>query len=786
MTFAHEECRSVRTTLLLAALLSWGCASAYKQGLSAGKRGDWDGAVAKLSKASQKDPDNIKCRIALENARMQASRAHYREAKKHLAAEALEQAAAELEIAGNFDPGNLSAVEDLRLLRGRIRKRDEEKQRLSEFDQVRARAQALRVPAPMLAPRSPVPISMKYDAESLEKVLVSLGRLAGVNVIFDEQFRDKRVNFSVTGVSFEEALEQLTFVNRLFYKVVDQNTLILVPESQQKRRQYDDNFVQTFYLQNADANETMALLTKIVGIQKVASNQTLGAITIVATADQLAFAQKVIEANDKAKGEVLVKVEILEVNRSQLKRWGLELSNYEGSLTFSPTGAANEVASGATTVRAQLLSSLNLADFIVSLPSTLTARLLHTDSSVRILAAPTLRAAEGKKTELKIGTEVPVPVTTFTATQAGTSTFAPATSFNYRTIGITLSLTPKVSASGEIAMELVTEFSSIGDDRNVGTGQNPIIVPTFLTRNVNGTLRLRDGETTMLGGLLSTRESDSIRGALGTLNVPLLGKLFSSRQRANDNQEILISITPTIVRAPKVTEEDLKTLNVGSTDLVRVLQARSPLFGLGEEPSPSPSPTPTPSAAPTPGAAPAARPTPAPAGGPGAMPSPVPSTRPAPTAAPTPSPTPGPQARPTPAAPETAGGVIRPPQLSLRVGENGAIDVVVMGASDLIAVDLAIAFDPKLLEAVEASPGPLLTLGGVSIGAERNFEAGRVRVRFTRPSPTSGAGAVASLKFKALRAGDGTLQVQALTLITASGPTRQVAVAPSRVAVTAP
>ena len=738
------------TALASIALLSWGCASAYKQGLNAGKRGDWDSAVAKLSKASEKDPDNVKYRIALENARVGASQVHYREAKKHLAAEALEQAAQELEIASKFDPGNLSAAEDLRLLRERVRKREEEKQRLSDFDALRARAQALRVPAPMLAPRSPVPITMKYDDTSLEKVLASLGRLAGVNIVFDEGYRDKRVSFNVVGVTFEEALEQLSFVNRLFYKVIDQNTLIVVPESAQKRRQYDDNFVQTFYLQNADANETMALLTKLVGIQKVASNPSLGAITIVGTLDQLAFAQKVIDANDKAKGEVLVKVEILEVNRSQLKRWGIELTNYEGALTFSPTGAANEVASGATTVRAQLLSSLNLADFIVSLPSTLTARLLQTDSSVKLLAAPTLRAAEGKRTSLRIGTEVPIPVTTFTATQAGTSTFAPATSFNYRNVGITLELTPKVGASGEIALELVAEFSTIGDDRNVGTGQNPIVVPTFLTRKLDGTLRLRDGETTMLGGLLSTREAESIRGALGIQSIPLLGKLLSPRQKQSDNQEILVSITPSIVRAPKVTEEDLKTLNVGSTDLVRVPRARPPLFGTGEEPPAPPSPSPPPQAQVTPAA---------------------------PAAAATAS---------TPATPETVSGVIRPGLLSLRAGENGAVDIVVLGASDLVAADIALGFDPALLEAVDAAPGSLLTLGEVSIGAERNFEAGRLRVRFTRPSPTSGAGAVVSLKFKALRPGEGTLQVQALTLIGASGATRSVAVAPSRVVIAAP
>lgn len=829
------EIRARRLPLAALVLLvvSTGCASLYRQGVKAGKKGEWDLAVAKFTKATEKDPDDIPLRIALENARVEASRVHYKEAQKHLAADELEKAAAELEIAARYDPANLSAVEDLRLTREKVQRRQEEKRRLSEFDSLRTRAQATRVPAPVLSPRSPVPITIKYDDTSLEKVFGSLAKLTGVNIVFDEGYRDKRVNFNVVGVTFEEALGQLTFVNRLFYKVIDQNTLIIVPESAQKRRQYDDNYVQTFYLQNADANETVALLTKIVGIQKVGANQALGAITVVGTPDQLAFASKVIESNDKAKGEVVIEVAAMEVNRTTLKRFGIELSQYEGSVTFSPTGATGEVAGGFTTLRAQFLSSLNLADFIVSLPSTATARLLKTESSVKILAAPKLRAAEGKKTTLKIGTEVPIPVTTFTATSAGTSTFAPATSFNYRNVGVTLELTPRVTAGGEIALEMLAEFSSIGDDRNVGTGQNPIIVPTFLSRNVTGVLRLRDGETTLLGGLLNTREADSLRGALGISSIPVIGKLLSSRQKQNDEIEILMSITPNIVRAPKVTEDDLRQLNVGSLDITRVPNARPTLFGPIEEPSPTPSPQAAPQASPPP-PAPAGGPPPAtpaaggvPAPQPGAPPtplaaapglSPAPGPTPAaagavaPTGIPTPAPTAstpagGPQAagappqavpdpsRPSPPSPgppappaasETVTGTMRPGALTLRTGEIGSIDVLVLGARDVVAVELALGYDPSSLEAVESLPGPLLTLGDAAIGAERNHEHGRVRLRFTRPSPTTGAGAVASIRFKALRPGEASVQVQSLLLVASNGTTRSVVVAPSRVTITPP
>ncbi len=760
-----------RPAAIAVAVLSLaGCASAYRQGVSAGKRGDWDVAVARLMKANEEHPDNLKTRIALGNARVEASQQHYKEAKKRLAAQELDKAAEELLIASRFDPGNLSAAEDLRLVSDKIRERDEQKHRLSEFDELRRRTQAQRVPAPVLSPRSPVPITMKFDDQPLEKIFQALGKLAGVNVVFDEGYRDKRVSFSVVGVTFEEALDQLTFVNRLFYKVVDQNTIIIVTESTAKRRQYDDTFVQTFYLQNADANETGALITKLAGIQKVAQNQNLSAITIIATLDKLALAQKIIEANDKARGEVMVEVQILEIDRSAVKKYGLELSQYEGSVTFSPSGASGEVGGGFTTARAHLLSSLNLADFIVSLPSSLTARLIQTDSSVRVLAAPKLRAAEGKKTTLKIGTDVPIPVTTFTATQAGTSSFAPATSFNYKTVGVTLDVTPKVSASGEISLELAIELSQIGEDRNVGTGQNPLIVPTFFTRTVNGVLRVKDGETSLIGGLLQTRDTDTLTGVFGIQSIPILNRILGSTKKQSDQQEILISLTPHIVRAPKVTADDLRSLNVGSEDLTRVQSARSPLFGSAEDVPPSPQAA---TAAPAPIAPP-----------------PAPAVAPPATLVPATSPAPAPSPTVAPAGPPAAGaavvsGLMRPGQLSLRAGENGAIDLVVIGAKDVLSVEAVLLFDASLLEAVEAVPGPLLTMGESSVNAERSLEAGRARVRFLRPAPTSGAGAVASFKFKALKPGVATVSVQTLTLGMAGG-SRTVAVAPARITIEVP
>ena len=537
---------------------------------------------------------------------------------------------------------------------------------------------------------------------------------------------------ALAGVTFEQALEQITFVNKLFFKVVDQNTVIIVPETAQKRRTYDENLVQTFYIENLDVNEALAIITKLTGVQKVVANEPLRALTVVGTPDQLAMIQRILETNDKALGEVIIEVEILEVNRTLMKRYGIELSNYSVGTTFAPTGAEGELdANGFTNVRAHILSSINLADFIVSLPSTVVASFLKDDSSVRILSSPRLRAAHGKKASLQVGTEVPVPVTTFTATQTGASTFAPATSFQYRNVGVTLEFTPEITAEGEITIDLLAEFSVIGEDRNVGTGQNPLNVPTFLSRRITGMLRLQDGHTTLLGGLLTTREVETLRGVLGLSGIPVIGGLFTSKRTEDETSEVLISITPHILRAPRLQATDFESLLVGTQDRTRVPGARPPLFGeaSGGDEAAAEVESETPQAGGDSAAV-------APATGPDLQAS---DAEPA-----------GGQA--APAEPQRSDdllrALLRPPRLNLSVGEEVTVDVVLLGADALLEVEVVLEIDSRILEVTRIDPGPLLTLDGSAVGTERSIGADRVTVRFRRPTPTSGSGAIASVRIR--------------------------------------
>jgi general secretion pathway protein D len=793
----HPGGRSGRAlaVLLAGAVLSAGCGArwAYRQGQGEAKKGNWDMAVARLTKAHQKDPDNIAYKIALENARVQASRQHYMQARRHMAADELDKAVEELEIAVKFDGANKSAADDLIIVRAKILKREEDKRRLTDFDAMKTRAQAQRLPIPVLSPRSTAPIHMNFADQSLQTIFEALGKVAGVNVLFDADYRDKKAKVQLQGVTFQEALDQITFAHRLFYKVIDKNTIIIVQDSQAKRRVYEDLLLRTFYLQNVDTKEVEAILKTALGPQaKVLGNPTVNALTVIGTVDQLALAERVIGANDKAKGEVMVEVQIMEVNRNKLKEYGIRLSNYGAGLSLAPIAdpAAGASAPADLNIRAHLLSSLNLSDFIISIPSGIFTRFLQTEDAVKILASPRLRAAEGKKTALKIGTEVPIPVTTFTAaaTPGTGQTFAPATSFQYRNVGVNLELTPKVTAAGEITLELGAEFSLPGNVSTVA-GQE---LPTFFTRTVNGILRVRDGETTLVGGLLQQRETETFAGALGIQSIPILNRLIPSSSRRNEQMEILISITPHLVRAPKIVEEDLRPVLIGTQDLVRVEGARPPLFG---EPEVAPSPAPSPAAPPgpatgrppgtvSPGQPPAGeQPTPA------VTPVP-PQGLPTPLPAPGGEPTPDPNATPSPTPPPSGGGAsgsaFSPPETSVRAGEMTTVSLVLMNAQNVTGVELMVAYDPGVLEAVDVGPGTLLTLDGSAVGSERNIEPGRMRARLTRPTPTSGSGVVAQLTFRALSPGASALNVEAIALTTAGGGTAAPALAaPARVTVTA-
>jgi general secretion pathway protein D len=788
--------KSIILVGLLACTLGVGCAARrdYREARVAARHGDWDLAVARLMRAVERDPNNIRYRMELEDARTRASRAHAEKAHKRLAEDDLNGAIEEMDIASKLEPSNAKLAGELEALQSRKAKREAEQQKQSDFDAALERARAATYPVPVLSPRSRSAFDLKFQDTAMEKVFDSLGRIAGVNIIFDPDVRgkEKAISVDLKGVTFEEALDQLTLTNKLFYKVLDGNTLLLAADTPQKRKAYEEMVLRTFYLQNVDKpEEVVSVVTKMLSGSRTLKAQVLAAkdrpiITMLGTPDQVALADRIIKALDKPRGEVLVEVRILEVSRNRLKNYGIALSNDSASVLFSPTGADQEITKDtngnqSTNLRANLVSSLNLSDFVVSIPASIFSRFLQTDSTVRLLASPRLRAGEGKKTTLKIGTKVPIPQTSFTAYGGGTGTggtaspYTPYTSFNYQDVGVELEFTPKVNPNGDILLdEFRATFSLLGEDRSVG---GDLKIPVILSREIGGTLRLRDGETSLIGGLIQGREAESMSGILGLQSIPLVNKILGSQNRGKDESEILISLTPHLVRGPTVMAEDLEALPVGTQEHPRVPGARPALFG--EEPAEEATSSEKGAAPAEPGGAPQPE-----VSAPSSATAPAPSALPAPPTGPPVSGPPtseeGAALSPTGEPPGTAGprqgqelsAQLSPVRVSLAPGSTARISLIARGLREATAVEAVLVQDSDVVEVGSMVPGALLTLGGApaQLSSQRQGNRITVNVALTAPGPgVTGSGAIVVLTLTGKAAGQTNLRLESLVVTAAGG-----------------
>ena len=346
---------------------------------------------------------------------------------------------------------------------------------------------------------------------SLRDILTFIGNYTGINVTFDRDFQDRSITLKLEGVSLEQALQQIMIANQLFYRVLNERTIIVAADSTQKRQQYEEQVIRTFFVSHADASELTQTLTGLVRVAgmpiqpQIQFNKTANTITARATAPVMQIIERVIEANDKPRAEVIVDVQILEVSRERTKSYGLDLGSYSVALAFSPEGAPSDTAKpfNLNTIS----QGVSAADFYLAVPNAV-VRFLESDSQTKVLAKPNLRGTEGQKLSLNLGEDVPVPSTTFTPLAGGGSNVNPLTSFGYRTIGIIVDMTPRVTYDGDILLEISVENSARGQDTNIA-GQN---LPSFFSRKVQTKLRMRDGESNLLAGLLREDERKSLTG----------------------------------------------------------------------------------------------------------------------------------------------------------------------------------------------------------------------------------------------------------------------------------
>ncbi len=757
------------------------------------------------------DPDRPDYKIALERA-MVAAAAMYSERGRQLeVAGQLDEALRAYRKAQEFEPSNRQLAGKAAQLDRVLRDRAEAAQPRPEID--RLREQASRRTEPILSPSNPEPLVVNFVNTSIRDILTFIGNYSGINVTFDRDFQDRTITLKLEGVSLEQALQQIMIANQLFYRVLNDRTIIVAADSTQKRTQYEEQVIRTFFVSHADATELSQLLVGLIRVAgmaiqpQIVANKTTNTITIRATAPVVQIAERVIDANDKPRAEVMVDVQILEVSRERAKNYGLDLGSYSAALNFSPEAAPS--ADGAPFNLNTVSRGVSTADFYLSVPSAV-VRFLESDSQTKVLAKPNLRGVEGQKLSLNLGEDVPVPSTTFTPLAGSGVGSSPLTSYGYRTIGIIVDMTPRVTYDGDIILEITVENSARGQDSNIA-GQN---LPSFFSRKVATKLRLRDGESNLLAGLLREDERKALTGFPGIMRLPIVKQLFSNNENTIRQTDIVMLLTPRIIRTHELRAQDLSPIYIGTQSNMSLTGPPATIGGpaepnpgppagapsAGAEPLPQvtagapppagvtlPAPVTTP---PSMGTQPAATPV-LPTGSaqqpvappsspiPGmVMPPPVPPAippsnvqvfSPPPEApAPTPPAAPAPPAVPAPGggATGTPGAIARitlSPPSELRVGSGPyTVPITIAGAARLSTLTLSITYNPALIRIRNVQEGTFMRQGGIpaAFSSQVDDKSGRIDIVITRPGDKTGAsmsGLLAALLVEPLAAGTGSL-----------------------------
>jgi general secretion pathway protein D len=542
---------------LITACFAGGCATnkILDQARIAEQQQDYDRAVLEYGKLVKLHPDDRNLRLALDRSKLRAAEDHYNRGRRLASAGKYEPALIELQLASELSPTNGDIDAALRQTRAAFKNRIAvSREGKTQLETIIDHAREMPSPGFDLPRDIKLPASVVFSEASSKKVLTALGRLANINVIFDPAFRDQPVTIDLHNMTFEDALSSVTTSTHNFYRVTAPRTVTIAPDTAAKRREYEEEIVRTFYLSNADLKETIDLLRIVIDARRIAGVPATNAITIKDSPDRIAAASRVITAIDKARPEVVIDVELLEVDRTRLQEYGLQIATPVAS--GDPTGINGAIAVNKDPFTLRDLRSLTSADVILTGFPTLFYRLLKSDTNTRTLANPQLRTSEGMPAQARFGERVPVPVTTFAPIASGGVPQQPITSFNYENIGVNIDITPRTHHNDDVSLALKVEVSSIS-----GTGYGGL--PTFGNRSINTVIRLKDGETNIMAGLIRDDERRVLNGIPGLSDLPLVGHLFAQNRKETQQTDIILTLTPHIVRVLDLNESDLRPFQIG-------------------------------------------------------------------------------------------------------------------------------------------------------------------------------------------------------------------------------
>lgn len=524
------------------------------------KQGDWDKAVLYYAHALKEHPGDVNIRLNLEKARRMASKGHLAKARDLWEGKQYEDSLIEYRTARELDPLNRTAltefserIKDLDKMQ-EDQRQEEEENRLKQLTETQQDTKEQE--KPVIEINGDKKQNFYFPNKPIDEIYQSLAKLAGINIVYHESVRQKikqRTDFIINNATFWEAFDYFVTTNDHFYRVLNDDTILIIDGSRNNRSNYEDKAIKVFYLSNAEVRDVFtALRTVVPQGMRISMIRPQNAIVVRDTPQKIAIVAKLIDILDKPKAEVIIDVEFLEVDSSILNDIGVLLSSYAVSQSFVNP---NTTADGARNViNMNDFSLINKSNLFLTVPD-MVYNFIKTSANSKLLAKPQLRITEGEKSELHIGERVPVRKSTFNpGSAAGIGT--PVDSYDYETTGIKFTMTPRVHNNGEISLEMDIEISAIG----AGAGTEN---PTFTTRNIKSKLRLADGETNLLAGLIREEEKYDRTGVAGLSDIPVIGKLFSRNTMKEVNTDIIITITPHIVRGGRISSDELMAIKAG-------------------------------------------------------------------------------------------------------------------------------------------------------------------------------------------------------------------------------
>ena len=703
--------------------------SLFEKGKDAEARQNYEQAYDFYKQAYGLKPQNLDYRASYERLRFLAGASHVHRGQLLREAGQLDGALVEFQKAAEIDPSSFIAQQEVKRTKEMIESGKAPVPKASRTPSgLRKRMEEAQGPVE-LSSISNTPITIKSTEDS--KVIYEIvGKLSGINVLFDPDYTSRRIKIELNGVTLEEALEIVALESKTFWRPVTPNTIFVAADNPAKRKDLEQSVIKTFYMSNlsqpTELQDVVNALRQILEVSRIQPLPSQSAIVVRGTPDQIALAEKLVDDLDKSKPEVIVDVAVMQVSRDKAHTLGISPPT-SASVTLQPninsttaTNSANTSASTTNGISLNALGNLNATDFQVTI-SQATATALFTDSHTRLLQNPQIRSVDGQKASLKIGEKIPIATGSFQPGIGGVGINPLVnTQFQYQDVGVNIDVTPKVHSNGEVTLKIEMDISSQTGTASIGGITQPIIGQKKITNEV----RLKEGEVNLLGGMMENQDTKTLTGIPGLAQIPILKYLFGQTATDHSETETVFVMIPHVVRSRDVTAMNDRAIDVGTASTISLHHRSQP-----------------------PPAAEAAAPAAA-----------SPANNPTPEGAPAQAPQ---QAAPG-AAP--ASFAFDPPNIVQKAGATFTVNIVLNGALNAYSVPLQVSYDPKVLQVVNVSNGTFLSQDGQAVALVHRDDdtTGALQITATRPpgaTGVSGQGTVVTLTFMAKAPGQSLLTI---------------------------